>query len=213
MSTAVAIPKTRPAGPPLPWLKPAVFTGSLVPFVAIAYFALTGRLGANPVAEALNRFGLLALILLILSLACSPLKTLFGWTWPIRIRKTLGLFAFFYASIHFLTYAGLDQGFAWKTIAEDITERRFIFVGFAALVILIPLAVTSTSGMLKRLGAARWKRLHQLAYVAAILGVIHFLWRVKIDLTEPLIYAVVLAALLAVRLLPDKKKVAKKPAA
>lgn len=212
-AAAVATPKPRPAGPPFPWLKPAVFTGSLIPALAIACFAFMGRLGANPVAEALNRFGLLALILLILSLACTPLKTLFGWTWPIRIRKTLGLFAFFYAALHFLTYAGLDQGFNTKAIAEDIIERRFIFVGFAALVLLIPLAVTSTSGMLKRLGAARWKMLHRLAYVAAILGVIHFVWRVKIDVTEPLIYAGVLAALLATRFLPDKKKAAKKPAA
>jgi methionine sulfoxide reductase heme-binding subunit len=203
MSTP-SVAKARPARP-LSWLQPAIFTGSLLPLIAIGYFAVSGRLGANPVTEALNRLGLLALVLLILSLACTPLKTLFGWTWPIRVRKTLGLFAFFYASLHFLTYAGLDQSLNWRAIFEDITKRKFIFVGFAALVLLIPLAVTSTSGMLKRLGFARWKRLHRLAYVAAGLGIVHFVLRVKKDMTEPLIYGAVLALLLASRLLPDQK--------
>ena len=199
-------PAPRPAASgPLPWLKPAVFTGSIVPFAATIYFAFTGRLGANPISESLNRFGLLALIFLILSLACTPLKSLFGWTWPIRIRKMLGLFAFFYGSAHFLTYAGLDQAFAWGKLFEDVTKRGFIVVGAIALVLMIPLAITSTSGMLKRLGFARWKRLHRLAYAAAGLGVVHFVWKVKKDMTEPLIYGAVLAVLLALRLLPDRK--------
>ncbi len=191
---------------PLPWLEPAIFTGALVPLAAILALAYAGRLGANPVVEALNRLGLLALILLLLSLACSPLKALYGWTWPIRIRKTLGLYGFFYACCHFLTYAGLDQALNLRQIGEDITKRRFIFVGFSALCLLVPLAVTSTSGMLKRLGFAGWKRLHRLAYVAAGLGVIHFIWRVKKDLTEPLVYGAVLGVLLLLRLLPEKKK-------
>ena len=186
---------------PLPWLVPAVLTGALVPLPLMALRAARGTLGANPITEALNQLGLLALILLIASLACTPLKILFGWTWPIRIRKTLGLCGFVYAAIHVLTYSVLDQALAWGAILEDILERNFIAVGLIAFLLLVPLAVTSTSGMLKRLGFARWKRLHRLAYVAAGLGVVHFFWRVKKDLSEPLTYGAILGALLAVRLL------------
>ncbi|NUQ72508.1 MAG: sulfoxide reductase heme-binding subunit YedZ [Polyangiaceae bacterium] len=206
--SAVAPPAAAPAklraSKPLPWLVPGVVAGALVPLAAILFRAATGGLGANPVAEALNQLGLSALILLIASLVCSPLKSIFGWTWPIRVRKTLGLASFFYASLHVLTYVGLDQVLDWKAILLDVTERKFIAVGFLAFLLLIPLAVTSTSGMLKRLGFKRWKRLHRLAYVAAVLGVIHFVWRVKIDLTEPSIYGAVLAVLLAIRLLPER---------
>lgn len=186
---------------PLPWLVPAVLTGALLPLPIMALRAARGTLGANPITEALNQLGLLALILLIASLACTPLKILFDWTWAIRIRKTLGLVGFAYAAIHVLTYAVLDQALAWGAILEDILERNFIAVGLCAFLLLIPLAVTSTSGMLKRLGFARWKRLHRLAYVAAGLGVVHFVWRVKKDLSEPLMYGMILAALLAVRAL------------
>jgi len=188
----------RRAGP-LPWLKPGVFVGSLVPVVAILVRALRGELGANPIAEALNQLGLVALVFLVAALACTPLKTLFGWTWPIRLRRMLGLFGFFYALLHASTYAGLDQVLDWPAIWEDVTKRKFIFVGLAAFVLLIPLAATSTSGALKRLGHARWKRLHRLAYVAPILGVVHFTWRVKKDVREPAAYAVVIGALLVVR--------------
>jgi sulfoxide reductase heme-binding subunit YedZ len=183
-----------------PWLYPAVFTGSLMPLAVLSIRAATGTLGAEPVAIALNRLGLLALVFLILSLACTPLKIVFGWIWPIGLRKTLGLFAFFHACLHFLTYAVIDQGLKLGTILEDILNRKFIFVGFSALVLLVPLAITSTSTMVKRLGAARWRRLHRLAYVAASLGVIHFVLRVKKDVSEPAVYGVVLAALFAVRI-------------
>jgi methionine sulfoxide reductase heme-binding subunit len=186
---------------PLPWLVPAVLTGALAPLPLMALRAARGTLGANPIAEALNQLGLLALVLLIASLACTPLKILFGWTWPIRIRKTLGLTGFAYAAIHVLTYSVLDQALAWGAILEDILERNFIAVGLIAFLLLIPLAVTSTSGMLKRLGFARWKQLHRLAYVAAGLGVVHFVWRVKKDLNEPLTYGAILAGLLVIRLL------------
>ena len=182
-----------------PWLYPAVFTGSLMPLAVLSIRAATGTLGAEPVAIALNRLGLLALVFLILSLACTPLKIVFGWIWPIGLRKTLGLFAFFHACLHFLTYAVIDQGLKLGTILEDILKRKFIFVGFSALVLLVPLAITSTSTMVKRLGAARWRRLHRLAYVAASLGVIHFLLRVKKDLSEPAVYGIILAALFAAR--------------
>ena len=163
-------------------------------------------LGANPIAEALNQLGLLALVLLLLSLACTPLSALSGWKWPIRIRKSLGLLGFFYVSAHFLLYAAVDQSLALRAIAEDITKRPFILVGFTAFVLLIPLAVTSTAKMLKRLGFARWKKLHRLAYVVAILGVVHFYLRVKKDATEPLYYGAILAALFFARILDWARK-------
>jgi sulfoxide reductase heme-binding subunit YedZ len=188
-----------PSGP-LPWLKPAVFTGSLVPLVALTLGAARGTLGANAIERALNQLGFLALTFLVASLASTPLKTLTGWTWPIRIRKMLGLFAAFYAGLHLCTYAALDQGLEVKAIWKDITERKFIWLGFLAFLLLVPLAITSTSGMLKRLGFTWWKRLHRLAYVAAALGVIHFVLRVKKDLTEPAIYGVILGLLFAVRM-------------
>jgi len=182
-----------------PWLKPAVFTGALAPLAVIVAEAALGRLGANPIAEALNRLGLTALIFLVAALACTPLRTLFGWTWPIRLRRMLGLFGFFYALLHLSTYVGLDQAFDAHAIFADITKRRFIYIGFAAFVTLIPLAVTSTAASVRRLGFVRWKRLHRLAYVAAALGVIHFGLRVKKDLREPILYGVVLGALLLAR--------------
>ena len=189
-----------PRGRPLPWLKPGVFVGSLVPLAAISLRAARGELGANPVAEALNQLGLVALVFVVAALMCTPLKTMFGWTWPMRLRRMLGLFGFFYALLHVATYTGLDQGFDWRAIWADVTKRKFIFVGFAAFVLLIPLAITSTNGSVKRLGYARWKRLHRLAYVAPILAVVHFVWRVKRDVSEPALYAVVLAALIGVRI-------------
>jgi sulfoxide reductase heme-binding subunit YedZ len=182
-----------------PWLKPAVFTGALVPLAFIVGEGLLGRLGANPIAEALNRLGLTALIFLVAALACTPLKTAFGWTWPIRLRRMLGLFGFFYASLHLTTYMAIDQGFDFRAILADITRRKFIYIGLAAFVTLIPLALTSTAASVRRLGFVRWKRLHRLAYVAPGLGVVHFILRVKKDLREPGLYAVVLTVLLLAR--------------
>ena len=193
------MPATR-RSVPHPWLKPAVFTGALVPLAVTAMSALRGELGANPIAEALNRLGLMALVFLIGSLACTPLKSIFGWTWPIRLRRMLGLFGFFYALLHMTTYIGLDQTFNWRAIFADITKRKFIFVGFFAFILMVPLALTSTAAAVRRLGFAAWKRLHRLAYAAAILGVIHFIWRVKKDLREPILYTIVLGALFLVRL-------------
>ncbi len=182
-----------------PWLKPAVLVGSLWPAIRLAVVGARGELGANPIATALNQLGLVALTFLIASLACTPLKAFIGWTWPIRIRRMLGLYAFFYASLHFLTYVGLDQIFDFKAIFADITKRKFIFVGFSAFLLLVPLAITSTDAMVRRLGYLRWKLLHRLVYAAAILGVVHFIWRVKKDLSQPLTYGAILAVLLAAR--------------
>lgn len=184
---------------PLPWLKPGVFAGGLVPMLAIGLGAVRGTLGADPIAQALNQLGLVALVFLVAALACTPAKTAFGWTWPIRLRRMLGVFAFFYASLHVVTYVALDQAFDWAAIVDDVTKRRFIYVGFATFVLLVPLAVTSTATMVRRVGFVRWKRLHRLAYLATMLAVVHFTWRVKKDLREPLMYGAVVATLLLAR--------------
>jgi sulfoxide reductase heme-binding subunit YedZ len=172
----------------------------------MALQAVQGSLGANPIERVLNQTGMLALILLVASLACTPLKVVAGWTWPMRLRKLLGLLGFAYAALHFLTYAVVDQGLALGAILEDIAKRPFITVGFLALVLLVPLAVTSTNRMVRRLGFPAWQRLHRLAYVAASLGVVHFIWRVKKDLTEPLVYGAVLGLLFAIRVAEALRK-------
>ncbi len=196
---------------PNPWLKPGVIAGACLPGAAIVARAFTGNLGANPITEALNRFGLCALIFLVASLACGPVKLLTGWTWPLRIRRAAGVIAFCYASVHLLTYAGVDQGFAWGTLFQDVLKRPFIAVGFLAWLIMAPLAITSTDGMVKRLGFVRWKQLHRLAYVTGALGVLHFYMRVKSDVREPLIYAAVLATLLVLRVVDAIRNPRPKP--
>lgn len=200
MSATGSLITRRPTGrAPFPWLKPGILLGALVPLASILVRARQGALGADPIATALNELGLSALILLIAGLACTPARRIFGWTWPIRIRRELGLAAVGYASLHFLTYVVLDQGLSLGAIFEDILKRPFITVGFLALVLLMPLTFTSTKASVQRLGFRRWQRIHQLAYAAGALAVLHFIWRVKLDVTQPLIYAGVLAALLAVR--------------
>jgi sulfoxide reductase heme-binding subunit YedZ len=186
---------------PLPWLGPGILVGALAPAATILWRARSGGLGANPIAEALNELGLMALVLLIASLACTPLKTLAGWTWPMHVRRLLGLLAFSYAALHVTVYVGLDQGFGWQALLADVVKRKFIFVGVAAFVLMIPLAATSTSAAVRKLGYLKWKRLHLLVYPAALRAVIHFIWRVKKDLSEPLVYAAILAALLIVRVI------------
>jgi sulfoxide reductase heme-binding subunit YedZ len=201
------------ASPPLPWLNPAVLAGGLAPLALMALQGAQGPLGPNVIEAVLNQTGLLALVFLVASLACTPLKVLFGWTWPIRIRKLVGLMAFGYASLHFLTYAVADQGLALRPILEDITQRKFIAVGFLALVLLVPLAATSTNAAVRRMGFPAWKRLHRLVYVATALGVIHFVWRVKKDHTEPFIYGAVLALLLGIRAVEALRKRRRSPQA
>jgi sulfoxide reductase heme-binding subunit YedZ len=188
----------------LAWLKPAVLVGALVPLVDMVVRASSGRLGANPISELLNRLGLLSLIFLLASLACTPLKLLFRVGWPMQLRRMLGLLAFFYVSLHFGVYVLLERRGASESLVEDVVKRPFISVGTLAFALLIPLAATSTAGAVKRMGAARWRRLHRLSYAAAALGALHFIWRVKRDLTEPLVYAAVLAVLLGIRLMNRK---------
>jgi sulfoxide reductase heme-binding subunit YedZ len=184
------------------WLKVGVGVAAFVPAALTAFRFVTGGLGANPIAEALNRLGLWTLILLLTTLSCTPLKIVFGWNWPLALRRLLGLCTFAYACLHFAVYLGVDQFFALGEILKDIGKRKFITVGFLAFLILCPLAATSTNKMVKRLGFARWKRLHRLVYVAAVLGVVHFIWRVKADTREPFIYGAVLLVLLGLRLVP-----------
>jgi sulfoxide reductase heme-binding subunit YedZ len=185
---------------PLPWLTPGIYVGAMAPLAMILLRAATGRLTANPIAEVMNELGLTALVLLVASLACTPARHVFGWTWPARIRRDLGVLAFFYAVLHFLTYFVLDQVLDLPAIVADVVKRPFITVGFAALVLLVPLALTSTKASVRRLGFRRWQSIHRLIYVAGALAIVHFVWRVKIDVSQPLTYGLVLAALLAVRL-------------
>src|SRR5581483_5785442 len=148
----------RPAargGAPMPWLSPGIFIGALAPLASIGLRAVQGALNANPIAQIENELGLTALILLVASLACTPARRLFGWTWPQRIRRELGLFAFFYAALHFLVYLALDQTFDWRAIWNDIAERPFITVGVLALALMVPLALTSTTASVRRLGFRR----------------------------------------------------------
>lgn len=197
-TTARGAPPSRSV--PMPWLKPGIFIGALAPLAAIVLRGLTGGLGANPIAEIENELGLTALIFILAATACTPARKLFEVTWPARVRRELGLFAFFYASLHLLTYALADLGLDWGAILADIVKRPFITVGFLAFVLITPLALTSTNWSVRKLGFKRWQSLHRLVYVAGVLAVIHFIWRVKIDVTQPMTYAVVLGILFSIRL-------------
>jgi sulfoxide reductase heme-binding subunit YedZ len=180
------------------WLKLPVWVLGMGPLAWGVWAFFADELGANPVETLLLVPGRWALVFLLLGLAVSPVRRFTGWNRIIRVRRLLGLFAFFYASLHFLIYLAVDQGFAWSFILEDIAERPFITVGFAALVLLVPLAVTSTRGWIRRLGR-RWQLLHRLVYPATALGALHFYWKVKADTFWPLVAAGILAALLLAR--------------
>jgi sulfoxide reductase heme-binding subunit YedZ len=187
------------------WMKVAVWILGLSPLGWVGWAFYSDALGANPIEALLHVLGRWALAFLLLGLAVTPLRRVTGWSRVIKVRRLLGLFAFFYAVLHFVVYLGLDQGFAWSFILEDIAERPFITVGFAALVLLAPLAVTSTRGWIRRLGA-RWGLLHRLVYPAAGLAVLHFYWKVKADTFWPLLAAVALAVLLLARVPGWRKK-------
>jgi len=179
-------------------LKPLVFISCLLPVVILAWQLYADQLGANPIDEVADATGEWTLRFLLVTLMATPLKRLFGWSWTIRVRRMLGLFAFFYASLHLSTYLWLDQFFDWGEIWLDILDRPFITVGMLAFVLLLPLALTSNNAMVRRLGR-NWKRLHRLAYVIPLLGVLHFWWLVKADVLEPLVYGAVLVLLLGFR--------------
>lgn len=179
-------------------LKPAVWIGGLLPLVLLVAAIFTGSIGPEPIEEVTHRTGKAALVLLMATLAVTPVRKLTGWNQAIGARRPLGLFAFFYACLHFLTYM-VDQGFDPGYIVEDVVERPYVTAGFTALLLLAPLAVTSTRGWIRRLGK-RWQKLHRLVYIAGGLAVVHFLWLVKADLREPLIWAAVFGALMLFRL-------------
>lgn len=171
----------------------------MLPGAWLASDFLRDRLGANPIEEVVHRLGWWGLVFLMLSLAVTPVRRLTGWNRLVRHRRFVGLVAFGYLTAHFLSYVVLDQFFAWSYILEDIVERPFIMSGFAAWLLLIPLAITSTRRWIRQLGR-RWVKLHRLVYVAGALGVLHFYWKVKADTREPLIFAVVLLMLLLLRI-------------
>lgn len=182
------------------WTKVAVFVLASVPFLWILLRAAQGKMTANPVEFLQHATGDWTLRFLIFTLAITPLRKLLDVPELIRFRRMLGLFAFFYACLHFLTYIGPDQSFDLSGMWRDVQKRRFITVGFTAFILLIPLAITSTKGWIRRLGGKRWQMLHRAIYVAAVCGVIHYYWLVKSDIRKPLFYAALVAMLLLWRL-------------
>lgn len=182
------------------WLKPLVFIICLLPLSWLVFRALTGELGANPIEAVTRDLGDWALRFILIALAVTPVRILTGWSAIGRLRRMLGLYAFFYVFLHLSSYVGLDQFFFWSAIWQDIVKRVFITLGMAGFLMLLPLAITSTDKMVRRLGGRRWRRLHLLVYPAAILGVIHYFMMIKADYTEPAIYAAILTMLLGIRL-------------
>jgi methionine sulfoxide reductase heme-binding subunit len=195
----------------LRWIKVLAFLACLLPLARLGWKAYTHNLGANPIEVITHSTGDWILIFLLVTLAITPLRKLTGQLWLIRFRRMFGLFAFFYASLHFLTYIWLDKFFDVHEMLADVAKRRFITAGFTGFVLLIPLAITSTSGWIRRLGGRRWNLLHRLIYISAAAGVIHYLWLVKADIRKPLQYAAVLALLLGYRITVwARKRIAEK---
>ncbi|NTW03891.1 MAG: sulfoxide reductase heme-binding subunit YedZ [Oscillochloris sp.] len=182
------------------WLRGAVHLGSLAPIILLINDTST----VNPIQAITQHSGRTAIILLMLCLACTPLNLLFGWKWAIGLRRSLGLYSFLYVCLHLLTFTMLDYGLDWSLIGQAVQEKRYVVAGFSAFLLLLPLAITSTKGWQRRLGQ-RWRQLHSLVYVAAILAILHFLWLSKVA-RDPLIYGAVMAALLIVRLPPVRSR-------
>src|SRR5574337_2175403 len=181
-------------------LKSVVWSVALSPLLLLLYRFLTNGLGANPISYATNLLGDTTLRLLLASLALTPLRILFGIAWQMSLRRLLGLFAFFCVCLHFTVWIAIDHFFEWGELATDIVKRPYITVGMFALTLLMPLAATSTSGMVKRLGGKSWRRLHRLVYLIGLRGVLHYLWLAKKGVNDPYLYAVILAVLLGIRL-------------
>jgi sulfoxide reductase heme-binding subunit YedZ len=180
------------------FVKPGVLILGALPFVWLVFRTLTGRLGINPVEDLTLTTGIWTLRFLVLTLLVTPIRRLTGWNRIIQYRRMLGLFAFFYASLHFAIYIAIDQFFAFDLILKDIVKRPFITMGFTAFVLMIPLAVTSTKGWIRRLGR-RWQVLHRLIYISAVAAAVHYLWKVKVMIGSPVYYALIIAILLAFR--------------
>ena len=191
--------KKTPNKTQMQWIKAFVFALCLVPLVRLFWLGFHDDLSANPVEFVERSTGFWALFILLATLALTPIRLITGRVWQIQMRRMLGLFMFFYACLHISTYLWLDFSFEWTDITKDIAKHPRILVGFAAFVLTIPLAITSNNAMV-RLLRERWKKLHRLVYLVAILAVIHFLWLVKKDITEPLLYAMILFVLLGIRI-------------
>jgi methionine sulfoxide reductase heme-binding subunit len=192
------------------YIKPALFLLCLAPFLSLLWraFGIGGAsLGTNPIEKLQDTLGLWGLRFLVITLAVTPLRDWFAAPWLISLRRMLGLYAFFYVLLHFLTWLILDQDLYWSGILVDISRRPFITIGFLALLLLVPLAVTSTNGMMRRLGR-RWKTLHRLVYLIALLGVWHYYWQVKADVREPLMYFGIFVALLGWRVWKRRTRIA-----
>lgn len=181
------------------WIKAGLFVLCLVPMARLVYGGFATSLGANPLETITRSTGWWALFLIMATLCVTPLRKLTGANWLLRLRRMLGLYAFFYALAHFITFVWFDHWFDVGEILKDVVKRPFVTVGFAAFLLLWPLALTSTSAMVRRLGR-NWQRLHRLIYAIAVLGVVHYWWLVKRDLTEPIVFSLVLAVLLGARL-------------
>ena len=186
-------------------LKAGLFLLALIPLARLLWLGMHDDLGANPIEFIERSTGTWALVILLVTLSFTPLRLLTGTAWPVQLRRMAGLFMFFYACLHITTYVWLDHWFDWQEIAKDIIKHPYVLVGFAAFVLSVPLALTSSNAMIKRL-RQRWKTLHRLVYLVAIFAVLHFWWLVKKDITEPMLYALVLAALLAIRLVFSLRK-------
>ena len=181
-------------------VKTVVWAACLVPLLRLGWRGLIGGLGANPIEFITLSTGTWTLVLLLATLAVTPLRRLTGQSWLIRLRRLVGLFAFFYGVLHFITYIWLDKFFDVPDMIKDVMKRPFITAGFLAFLLLIPLAFTSTTGAIRRMGGRRWQLLHRLIYLSGVAAVIHFWWKVKADVREPAIYATILALLLCMRL-------------
>lgn len=192
----------NPSSKQLAIIKSLLFVIALLPFCRLFLFAFTDQLGANPIEFITRNTGDWTLYFLCITLTVTPLRRLSKWNWLIKLRRMLGLFAFFYATLHFTTFLWFDHFFDVSEMLKDVIKRPFITVGFAAFVLLIPLAITSTNGMVKRLGAKRWQWLHRLIYVIASLGILHYWWMKagKHDFEQPIIFGVIVAILLAMRI-------------
>jgi len=181
-------------------LKALLFVASLIPLCRLVWLGYFDQLGANPIELITRSLGTWTLVFLLITLSITPLRNLSGWSWLIKLRRMAGLFAFFYALLHFITFIWLDHFFDLAAIFKDVVKRPFITIGFTAFILLILLAITSTNAMMKKLGGKRWQQLHKLVYVVAIFAVIHYWWLVKKDITQPLIYAGILSVLLGYRI-------------
>lgn len=183
------------------FIKLLVLVNGVVPLALLMWDGQHHRLGANPQNYAILTTGMMTLIFLTLTMAVTPLRKVTGWGWLIQLRRMLGLYAFFYACLHFMLFFSLDRGFSISSTLTEMVRRKYLIIGSTGLLVMIPLAITSTNAMIKKLGGKRWRALHRLAYVAAIAGVIHFYMQVKADVRLPLAFAAVLAILLGYRIM------------